>query len=360
MAKITFHGVGITAMAACVPPRVVYNKDLGNLIPEAEIEKTIKSIGIVERRIADDDVTASDLVCQAAERLLTDNHIDRDSIDVLLFMSQTADFRSPATSCILQHRLGLSKNTACLDLSLACSGFVYAMSTAMAYASMEGVNRVLLLDGETFSKVVNRNDKVNWPLYGDAATATLIEKGNFGTSTFILNTDGSGEDAVKIPAGMRNRITAESLTERKRDDGTIGNDLEVYMDGMAVFNFAISRVPRGVKQILKETGTEIDDIDYLIFHQSNKFMTDFFVKKLKFPPERVPYCIQKYGNTSSASVPLTIVSELQGKLLDRKRVIMCGFGAGLSWGTAMLEFHNCSLSPVIEYQRESDGNKNEP
>lgn len=220
MAKITFHGVGIKAMAACVPSKVVYNRDLGYLIPKEEIEKTIESIGIVERRVADEDVTASDLAYQAARQLLDDNEIDSSSIDVLLFMSQTSDYRIPATSCILQHRLGLAKTTACIDLTLGCSGYVFALSTAMAYASMEGVNRVLLLDGETFSKIVNRRDKVDWPLYGDAATATLIEKGDYGATTFLLNTDGSGEDAVKIHAGMRHRITADSLVERSRKKET--------------------------------------------------------------------------------------------------------------------------------------------
>jgi 3-oxoacyl-[acyl-carrier-protein] synthase-3 len=222
----------------------------------------------------------------------------------------------------------------------------------MAYASMEGVNRVLLLDGETFSKIVNRRDKVDWPLYGDAATATLIEKGDYGATTFLLNTDGSGEDAVKIHAGMRHRITADSLVEREQEEGNIRNELEVYMDGMDVFNFAISKVPRSVKEILKETEQTIDDIDFLVFHQSNKFMTDFFIKKLKFPPERVPYCIQKYGNTSSTSIPLTIVSELYNKLDGHKKVVMCGFGAGLSWGTALVDFKDCQITPVIEYERK--------
>jgi len=350
MAKITFHNVGIKAMSACVPAPVYYNKDLGYLIPEDEIEKTIQNIGIEERRIAPDDVTASDLCFKAAQQLMADNDIDPDSIDVLLFMSQTSDYRIPATSCILQHRLGLSRDTACIDLTLGCSGYVFALSTAMAYASMEGVNRVLLLDGETFSKIVNRRDKVDWPLYGDGATATLVEKGDYGTATFMLHTDGSGEEAVKIHGGgMRHRVTPDSLVEREREDGNIRTDLEVYMDGMDVFNFAISKVPKGVKQMMKETETDLNDIDYIVFHQANRFMTDFFIKKLKFPPERVPYCIHKYGNTSSTSVPLTIVSELHDKLQGEHKVVMCGFGAGLSWGTAMLTMRDCHISPVIEY-----------
>ncbi len=350
MATIKYHGVGITAMSACVPQHVYSNKDLGYLIPEEEIEKTINSIGIAERRIADEDVCASDLCFNAAVKLMQDNDIDPDSIDVLLFMSQTSDYRIPATSTILQHRLGLSKSTCCLDITLGCSGYVFALSTAFAYASMEGVNRVLLLDGETFSKIVNRRDKVDWPLYGDAGTATLVEKGDFADSVFTLNSDGSGEDAVKIPhGGMRHPATADSLVEKEEEDGNIRNALEVYMDGMDVFNFALRVVPKSIKEIVKIQELTLDDIDWLVFHQSNKFMTDFFVKKLKFDVNKVPYCIQKYGNTSSASVPLTIVSELQHKMAPGQRVVMCGFGAGLSWGTASVVMEQCNISPIIEY-----------
>lgn len=350
MAIIKYHNVGIRAMSACVPSKVYSNRDLGYLIPEEEIEKTISNIGIEERRIADDDVCASDLAYKAAVKLMEDNNIDPESIDVLLFMSQTSDYRIPATSCILQHRLGLSKDTCCIDLTLGCSGFVFALSTAFAYASMEGVNRVLLLDGETFSKIVNKRDKVDWPLYGDGATATLVEKGDFEESVFILRSDGSGEDAVKIPGGgMRNPVTSQSVIESVREEGNVRNDLEVFMDGMEVFNFAMSVVPKSVKEIAKVTETTLDDIDWLVFHQANKFMTDFFAKRLKFDMNKVPYCIQKYGNTSSTSVPLTIVSELHDKVKDGDRVVMCGFGAGLSWGTARVVFNKCKISPVIDY-----------
>jgi len=350
MAKITFQGVGVKALSACVPPDVVFNKDLGYLIPEEEIEKTIKNIGIEQRRIAAPDVTASDLCYKAAKQLMHDNDIEPDSIDVLLFMSQTADYRIPATACVLQHRLGLPKETMSFDISLGCSGYLFALSTAFAYASLPGINRVLLLDGETFSKIVNRRDKVDWPLYGDAGTATLIEKGEeYGQSTFLLYTDGSGMDTLKIHAGMRNPITPQSCVEREQEDGNIRNDLEVFMDGMDVFNFAISKVPKSIKMLLAETGKTIDDVDYLVFHQANRFMMDFFVKKLKISPECVPYCINKYGNTSSASVPLTIASELNGQLNGQHTMVMSAFGAGLSWASAIMQMHDCKVSPVIDY-----------
>lgn len=349
MATITYHNVGVKAMAACVPSTIAYNKDLTNLMSQEDVDKMIHSVGIHERRISPADVCASDLCYRAALKLMEDNQIDPESIDMLLFASQTSDFRIPATSCILQHRLGFPKTCACLDLTLGCSGYVYALSTAYAYASMEGINRVLLLDGETFSKIVNPRDKVNIPLYGDAGTATLIEKGNYKDSVFILNTDGSGENAVKIHAGMRNPITSDSSMEKEYEDGNYRTELEVFMDGMDVFNFAISIVPKGIKEIIRTTNTSLEDIDYLVFHQSNKFMTDFFVKRLKFDNSKVPYCISKYGNTSSASIPLTIVSELSKELNKEKTIIMCGFGAGLSWATARIIYDNCYISPIIEY-----------
>lgn len=349
MATIRYNNVGIKAMSACVPHGVFDNKDLGYLIPEEDIQKTINSIGVHQRRIADPDVCASDLAYKAAMKLMEDNDIDPESIDVLLFMSQTADYRIPATAPVLQDRLGLSTDTLAMDLSLGCSGFVFALSTAYAYASLPDVHRVLLLDGETFSKIVNRYDKVDWPLYGDAATATLVEKGDFGESTFILRSDGSGKDSVIIKDGMRHPVTADSLVEKKNGNGDIHNGLEVYMNGMDVFNFAMRCVPKTIKEITEKTGSTLEDIDWLVFHQANRFMTDFFVRKLRFNPERVPYCIDRYGNTSSTSVPLTIVSELREKLKDGDHVVMAGFGAGLSWGVASVRMQGCRLSPVIEY-----------
>ncbi len=351
MACIRYSGVGIKAVAACVPPKKMYNKDLKNLIPEGDIEKTISSIGIREKRFAEPEVCASDLCLKAAQRLIEENEIDVNSIDLLLFLSQTPDYKIPATSPILQYRLGLPETTACLDLSLGCSGYVYGLSAAFAYASLPGINRVMLLDGETFSKIVNPKDKVNAPLYGDAGTATLIEKGgDFGTSLFTLYTDGTGLDAVIIPAGQgRNPTTCENLIEKEQEESNIRSENEIFMDGMDVFNFATRRVPRSIKEIVQIAGLQLADIDYLIFHQANKFMTDFFVKWLKFDFNKVPYCLEKYGNTSSASIPLTLSSELAGRHNEKERVIMCGFGAGLSWGTVLLTFDNCNISKVVDY-----------
>lgn len=350
MAVLKFSGVGIKAISACVPQMISYNKDLGYLIPEEDIDKTINAIGIREKRVADKNVCSSDLCFKAAEKLIKDNNIDRDSINMVLFLSQTPDYKIPATAPILQHRLGLPKSVAAMDLSLACSGYVYALSTAFAYASCQGVDRILLLVGETFSKIVNPMDKVNFPLYGDAGTATLIEKGDFGDSIFTLNTDGSGAGAVMIESGeCRNPSTIHNIEAQQAEEGNIRSKHEVYMDGMAVFNFALSVVPKSIKEIASLNNIEINDIETIVLHQANKFMTDFFVKKLKCSIEKVPYCLDRYGNTSSASIPLTLSSELSSGKYGRKIVAMCGFGAGLSWATSILSLEKASISPVIEY-----------
>jgi 3-oxoacyl-[acyl-carrier-protein] synthase-3 len=350
MAFITYTSVGIKAMSACVPPQKIFNKDLDYLISKEEIEKTINSIGIREKRFAASDVCASDLCYKAAKQLMDDNAVDENSIDVLLFLSQTPDYKIPATAPILQKRLGLPNTTACLDLCLGCSGYVYGLSVAYAYASMPGINKVLFLNGETFSKITSPYDKVNAPLYGDAGTATLIEKGNYSNAFFELMSDGSGANSVMISAGAyRNPTTENNIKAEEKEDGNIRSDHQIYMDGMDVFNFALRVVPKSIKNVMQTIGMNLNDVDYLILHQANKFMNDFFIKKMKFDVAKVPYCIDKFGNTSSTSIPLTIVSELENKLADEKRVVLCGFGAGLSWGTAYIVFKDCNISHISDY-----------
>lgn len=350
MATIKYHGVGIKAVAACVPQKIMSNEDLEYLIPREDIEKTIKNVGIREKRYADPDTCASDLCQKAAEKLFEDNNINKEEIDVLIFVSQTSDYHQPSTSPLLQHKLGLSTSTLCFDVNLACSGFVYGLSIAYAYASMEGINNVLLLVGETMSKTVSQHDKVSTPLFGDAGTATLVGKGDFPDSVFSLHSDGSGSDIIKMKyGGYRHPSCPEGFEETTDADGNKRTGEQFFMDGMDVFNFGMSVEPKDIKHLLKECDMTIDDVDLLIYHQANKFMTDFFSKRLKISVEKTPYCLEKFGNTSSASIPLTIVSELEEKYPERKKVIVSGFGAGLSWATAMIDLTQCKISHLLEY-----------
>jgi 3-oxoacyl-[acyl-carrier-protein] synthase-3 len=352
MAILQYNEVGIIGIAACVPKNVSKNEDLVDLIPKEEIDKVINSIGIKEKRFVEEGVTPSDLCVAAAERLLSDLEVSKEEIDVLIFLSQNGDYKIPATAPSLQKRLGLSTNTACFDLSLACSGYVYALSTAFAYASQPTVNKVLLLVGETFSQLVSPKDKVNAPLYGDAGTATLLGRGDFGPSQFMLFSDGSGVDSLKIKSGgARYPFTCESSLSVEREEGNFRSDLQLYMDGMDVFNFTLKVVPSSVKSALEQVGKTVDDFDFFIFHQANKFMIDFFVKKLKINPAKVPISLDTFGNVSSATIPLTIVSRLADSLKSsRKEVVLSGFGAGLSWATAVLSLNNCEIVPLIEFE----------
>lgn len=252
MAFITYNHVGIRAMAACVPSRRVSNADLGYLIPPEEIDKMFARWGIREKPATlTRGFCASDLCFQAARQLMADNDIAPDSIDVLLFMSQTADYRLPATGAAAAASSGAGPDhrgdgplARLLGLCLCPLGRLCLR------LSWPGVKRVLLLDGETFSKVVSPYDKVNAPLYGDAGTATLIECGDdFEPSHILLMSDGSGEEAVKIPAGgCRIPATAENLQPVERADGSRRSDNQVYMDGMDVFNFTIRVVPRTIRR----------------------------------------------------------------------------------------------------------------
>ena len=350
MAIFKYSKIGISAISACVPKRIERNSDLSYFMSEDEIQKAIQNIGIEERRIADTDVCTSDLCFKAAEQLLNDNTVDRNTIDILIFVSQTPDYHQPATAPILQHRLGLSKNTLAFDINLACSGYVYGLSTAYAYASQPSIKRVLLLVGDTMSKIVSRHDKVSTPLFGDAGTATLIEKGDYDSSLFSLHSDGSGYEVMMVPdGGFRNPTNEQSLIEEIDANGDRRTREQFRMDGMAVFNFGMNEEPRDIKNLLTQAALDLDDLDLLIYHQANRFMTDFFTKWLKFDNAKTPYSIQKFGNTSSASIPLTIVTELYGGYPERKNVILSGFGAGLSWGSVLLNLSKCAISELIEY-----------
>lgn len=352
MAYIKYSGIGILAVSACVPKNVLGCEELKYLIPEGEIEKTVNSIGIREKRYADSDVCASDLCVKAAEKLLEDNAIDKSEIDALIFVCQTSDYHQPATAPSIQHRLGLSTSVLSFDVNLACSGYVYGLSIAYSFASQVGVRNVLLLVGETMSKMVSKKDKESFPLFGDAGTATLVCKGEYGDSWFSLNSDGSGKDIMQIPyGGFRKQSCKEGFEEYTDNHGNVRTGEQFYMNGMEVFNFGMRVEPKDIKGIVSFAEKTIDDLDVVVFHQANKFMTDFFAKRLNIPADRVPYSLDRFGNTSSASIPLTIVSEMHdtSKYPKRNNVLLSGFGAGLSWGCVIVNLSNLRISGLVEY-----------
>lgn len=352
MAFLKFNNVGIAAMAACVPSNVIdnYHYDL-DIWPEEEVRKVVDKVGVVERRFVDDKTCASDLCYAAAEKLIADNGIEKSEIDLLVFLSQTPDYRMPATSILLQDRLGLPMSTVAFDISLGCSGFISALSIVYAMMQNLGFHKALLLDGETRSKVYSRKDRREAFIFGDAGVAALIERDEkFGESHFSLNSDGSRGDLIMIKGGgYRNMSSIETLKEKVVDEyGNIRTDENGYMNGADVFNFVIVEVPKDIKRLMAASGEDIQKLDYYVFHQANAFINNHIAKKLKLDKNRIPWTIQKYGNTSSVSVPLTIVSELKDKMQSEKKLLLSAFGVGMAWATAIVPFVGCKISEIVE------------
>ena len=351
MGFLKFSDVGISAMAACVPARVINNYEYTEHFPAEQVKEVVDKIGIYERRFTDEHTTSSDLCFAAAEKLFADNPGSREEIDLLIFISQTPDYRMPATSLLLQHRLGLPNSCIAFDISLGCSGFIYGLSVVYSMLQSGQLRKALILDGETRSKVYSAKDRNTAFIFGDAGVAALIEKNDkYGESFFSLNSDGSREHLIKINGGgYRNPSSAETLKERVVDEhGNIRTDEQGYMNGGDVFNFVIREIPGDFKKTLEFAGNQKEEIDFFVFHQANNFMNSFLAKKLKLPAEKIPATISKYGNTSSVSVPLTIVSELKDELAGNKKLLLSAFGVGMTWATAIINTVDCSISSIVE------------
>lgn len=350
MALLKYNNTGITALAAAVPANTIDNYAYIQHFPAEEVKEVVDKIGIFERRFALPGVTASDLCFAAADKLLNDQNINREEIDILIFVSQTPDYRMPASSVILQHRLGLGKQVLAFDINMGCSGFIYGMAVVYGLMQTGNLRKALLLDGETRSRVYSPKDRKTAFIFGDGGVAALIERDEkFGESYFSLNTDGSRENLIKMDAGgYRNPSSPETLKEKVVDEhGNIRSDEHGYMNGSEVFNFLISEVPPDIKKILSYAETEKDQVDYFVFHQANDFMNSYLAKKLKLPKEKVPATIHKFGNTSSVSIPLTIASELQGKL-DDKKLLLSGFGVGMTWASCIINAKDLFISNLVE------------
>lgn len=350
MALICFENVGVSAMAAAVPANTINNLDYTEHFSVEEAKQVVEKIGVYQRRFAQPGVCSSDLCYHAAEKLLSDNDIDCSEIDLLVFISQTPDYRMPATSVILQDRLNLSHNTITLDLSLGCSGFIFGLSVVYSFMERSNLRKALLLDGETRSRIYSPKDRQAAFLFGDGGAAALIERSDhFGKSWFSLNSDGSKEDLIKIKAGgYRYPSSPDTMKENVVDAyGNIRSDEHGYMKGSDVFTFVAKEVPSDVRKLIEFAGLEMNSVDYYVFHQANMFINTHVLKKLKLDTEKVPSTIDKFGNTSSVSIPLTIVSELKEKI-DNKLILLSGFGVGMTWASCILRTGECKISELEE------------
>lgn len=344
MAFLEIKNVRIAGIASGVPKNVEYTRDNLGISGDYDTEDFIKSTGVEQRRV-DDIHTTSDLCCAAAERLIVDLGWDKKEIEAVIFVTQGPDYIAPATACIVQDRLGLSKECYASEISLGCSGWVYGLGQTAALMTNGCIKKALLMVGD--AKFVL---PIPDPLASNAGTVTALEydEGNEGFK-FHFGTDGSGWDAIYIPdGGARNGVSLESF-KMENVNGRQMCRLQSHMNGMDVFAFAISTAPKSIKKALEHYGASLDDFDYCILHQANMQIDEIIRGKLKLPHEKVPYSLHKFGNTSSATIPITINSELRGKIENKvTRFIGCGFGVGLSWGTVLFSTENIILSEIVE------------
>ena len=349
MAIFSVPNIRIAGMAAAVPAKVVSNLDY-KWISLKERQQIVKTIGVEQRHIAEKGQTTADLCFAAAEKLLDDLKWDRNEIQALVFVSQSMDYIIPASSPILQDRLKLPKTCMAFDIGLGCSGFVYGLSVIGSLISQTGMKKTLLLAGDLSNVTSSYRDKSTYPLFGDAGTVSALEYDEKAAPmVFNLQTDGSGHQAIMIrDGGVRNLMSKKSFNYRKYGEGIYRSNLHIALNGIEVFNFSLREVVPNIKATLEYAGKSLSDFDYCVFHQANRLINETIRKMLKVEKEKVPYSIHKFGNTSSASVPLTIISELKDEITTRKvRFLLSAFGIGLSWGTVLLETEGVVCSGVL-------------
>lgn len=345
--KVKIDGIHIAGIASCLPKQVREIDSLSDIFGEKQIRRLKKSTGVEELHIVSNGQTASDLCVAAAEHLISEMKINRSTIDAIVFVSFSPDFKGPPTSVIMQNRLGLKEDVVAFDITYGCSAYCYGLYQASMLIKAGGCERVLVCAGDTQSLMVNPKDRAMQVIAGDAGTATIVEKGE-DIIPFYFKTIGSKYTDLIIPAGGYRLPSSEDTAIEETDDaGNIRSKNDLFMDGMDVMNFALTEVPNAVHEILSFDNIEKDNIDLFAMHQPNKLILDHLAIDLEIASEKMPVGLQKTGNTASASIPLLFsVLKEQGKdFSNMKRVLCCGFGMGLSISSAIV---NLSKTQIFE------------
>ena len=320
-----------------LPETIITNDDLAKEFPEWSSDKIEKKIGIRERHIVKEDETALDLALKAGEKVL--KNYKKDKIDFLILCTQSPEYYLPSGACILQDKLDLNKNIGAFDYNLGCSGFVYGLALAKSLITSKVATSILLITSETYTKYIYPKDKSNRTIFGDAAAATIIEKSEEEEQIggFVLGTDGSGYKNLIVPnGGLRNKYNPNA---KEIDDGSgsIRTDNNLYMNGPEIFNFTIKAVPKVVSETLEKNNTTLNEIDYIIFHQSNKYMNEYLRKKINIPKNKFCENLLFKGNTVSTTIPIAIKDSLDNNSIKKNdKVLLVGFGVGYSWGATII------------------------
>jgi 3-oxoacyl-[acyl-carrier-protein] synthase-3 len=329
----------INKISYYIPSDSLDNEILSKQFPEWSVDKISNKTGIYSRGIAKSDETSSDLAVKAANKLFEEHGINRDTIDFVLLCTQSPDYFLPTTACLLQDRLGLSTSCGALDFNLGCSGYVYGLAIAKGLIETGVATNLLLITAETYSKFINEKDKKNRTIFGDAAAATLISKGEEAViQNFIVGTDGRGaKNLIVKTGGLRNRITGSEI--RKDEFNNSFSDDNLYMNGQEIFIFTLKAIPKLIKSTLEKHQLKKEDIDLFIFHQANQFMLEHLRKKLKIDKNKFFIFIKNCGNTVSSTIPIALREALnQNKIKKGDKVLLAGFGVGYSWGATIIQF----------------------
>lgn len=347
MAFFHFKNIHIAGIASAVPTQRVTVDSFTDSFGEETVEKFSKMTGVKEFRKTFPHQTASDLGYAAAERLLSEKNVDRDEIGALVFIAHSVDYRRPATACVLHKRLGLNKECATFDIGLGCSATVYGLQVIGSMMANSDISKALLITGESLTKMVNPGDKAVAMLFGDGGSAVLLEKKEGNTLDVLLRTDGSKYNAIIAPAGGYRNMDAPRKDE-EWPDGNIRNLYNTYMNGTDVFSFTITEVPAAIRDFIEKTGVGIEAYDCFAFHQANQYISKQLAKKFKIPMEKMPLCLDRYGNTSAPAATMALCDrygETQGEII---KTMFCCFGVGLSWGVASATINTDDILPIIE------------
>lgn len=320
----------VNAISYYLPEEVVTNEHLNMEFPEWSVDKISSKTGIYSRHIAASNELCSDMAVKACELLFSEYQIKREEIDFVLLCTQSPDHPLPTTACIVQDRLKLNKNVGALDFNLGCSGYIYGLALAKGLVDSGISKKLLLITSEIYSRYIQRSDKSNRTLFGDAASATLIEADGTGgeIANFSLGTDGSG---------AKNLIVKNGWPGSDEQVKASGNYL--FMDGPEIFNFTAKAVPGLVEDVLSVNSLALNDIALFIFHQANKFMLNYIRKKIGIPEDKFFLYLESCGNTVSSTIPIALKQALMdGKIKSGDKVLLAGFGVGYSWGGTSLKF----------------------
>ncbi len=344
----------ISGILSVVPSHCVnFMDEMDNYgFSEGKCLKLQKVMGFNQRRIVEGDECASDLCLFGLEYLSDKKLLNKDDIDALIFITQTPDHFIPPTSAILHGKLGLGSDVLCFDINHGCAGYLYGLLQAFMLLGQPGINKVLLLNGDTLSRCSCPKDRNIYPLIGDAGTISVVENTDEDNEIFLnLKMDGSRSNWLIVPAGAFRMPSTEATREvRVLPDGNQRSDEDFYMNGAGVFTFSQTDVPDAIKMLFQFADMDMDEIDYFMFHQPNRFMLEKLARKLNVPVEKMPAnVVENYGNSSSASVPVNICHNISHVLSEKTmKICMSGFGVGLSWGGLIMDLGPLEFCELIE------------